>query len=121
MSLTTDLVFCCTVKSSGEINLIKDKIKQFNPTVLGQIYFVEWTQKVDKLLELTDIFIDTYPFGCGITLLQAMKHSCLILIPLADKKQFINIQSNQSKFPMTFAKIILILTYSISCCSANEG
>jgi len=46
--------------------------------VLSQVEFIGWVD-TNLYAELIDIFLETFPFGCGITALQAMSHATPVL------------------------------------------
>jgi len=46
--------------------------------VLSQVEFIGWVD-TNLYAEAIDIFLETFPFGCGITALQAMSHATPVL------------------------------------------
>jgi hypothetical protein len=46
--------------------------------VLKQVEFIGWVD-TNLYAEVIDIFLETFPFGCGITALQAMSHTTPVL------------------------------------------
>lgn len=46
--------------------------------VLAQVEFIGWVD-TNLYAEAIDIFLETFPFGCGITALQAMSHATPVL------------------------------------------
>ncbi|WOF15389.1 glycosyltransferase family 4 protein [Methanoplanus sp. FWC-SCC4] len=49
------------------------------PEMENKFYFIEWDLHYEKYLEMADIYVDTFPSGGGVTLLDAARYSLPII------------------------------------------